>query len=460
MKYFILILMLVCLPIMFRFGTSAFAAQTTGLGWDPLHTKVFVVGVLKYKSKDFDSFSIQNRRDRELVKQFMDLGVPKDKIVFLPNEKAKLQAIKTSLATSLKSCQPNDTFIFYYCGHGWLNDNYRGYFANYDAGDADESCLAIDDIVKIFKTNFHGAKALFLGDCCRSGALADALLESKCGLEFGALAAATSGEDSTGNWTFTQAVIDCFAGHNYADFNKDGVITFAELGTYVKDEMKLMEGQVASVVSGNGFDNQMKIANVVFRQEAIPERVEVRFEGDWWKAKLLERRGNRGLVQWFEIGWDAPEDDTWVPLKTVRALKGGTARGVDYVKDAASQSGGVNNLKVASSSFSINQKILVLSDGKYYPAVIQKVDGQRYFVHYADYDSSSDEWVGTDRMKRRKNATPRVTYAINQKVSVLSDGDYYPAIVRKVDGKRYFVHYDDYDKSNDEWVGFDRVKKR
>jgi RNA binding activity-knot of a chromodomain. len=218
--------------------------------------------------------------------------------------------------------------------------------------------------------------------------------------------------------------------------------------------MKLLEGQVASVISGNGFDPQMKIANVVFKHEAIPERVEVKYEGDWWKAKLLERRGTKGLVQWFEIGWDAPEDDTWVPLKTVRALKGGTARGVDYTKKSSAQSAG------DSSSFSINQKVLALSEGKYYPAVIQKVDGQRYLVHYVDYDKSSDEWLGIDRMKRRKNPSTHITYSVSQKVAVLSDGDWYPAVIKRADGKRYFVHYDDYDKSNDEWVGADRVKKR
>jgi hypothetical protein len=302
---------------------------------------------------------------------------------------------------------------------------------------------------------------LFLTDCCRSGALADALQASKCGLKFGALAAATSGEDSTGNWTFTQAVIDCLAGHNYADFNKDGVITFAEMGTYVKDEMKLMEGQVASVISGNGFDSQMKIAKVVFEREVIPERVEVKFDGDWWKAKLLERRGQKGLVQWFEIGWDAPEDDTWVPLQNIRPIRGGTARG------AAAR---VASPDIASK-YSVNQKIQVLSDGEYYPAVVRKVDDQRYFIHYDDYDTSSDEWVGVDRIKFKSNKvassqsgttsarqvdTPK--FSVNQKVRVLSEGEYYPAVVKKIGGNRFLVHYDGYDASDDEWVGVKRIK--
>ncbi|MBX9696363.1 MAG: caspase family protein [Cyanobacteria bacterium] len=454
----VLALLLLWLSTFCSLAGPAYAAQTTGLGWDPQHVKIFVVGVLKWKSKDLDAFSVHNRRDQELVQQFTQLGVPSNKLVYLANEKATLQAIKSGLTTSLQGCQSDDTFIFYYCGHGWLDDDDgRGYFANYDAGDDSKTCLAVDDIVKIFKANFKGSKALFLADCCRSGSLSDALQASKCGLKYGALSASTAGEDSTGNWTFTQAVVDSFAGHNYADTNGDGVITFTELGSYVKEEMKLLEGQVASVVSGDGFDSQMKIANVVFKQEAVPERVEVKFEGDWWKAKLLERREQKGRIHWLEIGWDAPEDDVWVPISDVRPLRGGATAGAQTK---------VNSTSVTvAPKLEVKQKVTVLWEGEYYPAVIQNVDGSRYFVHYDEYDQSNDEWVGLDRIKVKSNAasqpSPRVEsakFSLNQKVSVLSEGDYYPAVIRKINGNKYLVHYDGYDASDDEWVGADKIK--
>lgn len=430
-------------------------AANPGVDWDPRHTKIFVIGVLKWKSKDLDSFSVHNRRDDEIVQQFLNLGTPRDNVVYLANEKATLKTIKSELSARVKSCEPDETFVFYYCGHGWLDDNGRGYFANYDAGDTNESCLAVDDIVKIFKANFHGKNALFFVDCCRSGSLADALQSLKCGFKFGALAAAVAGEDSTGNWTFSQAVLDTLEGHAYADSNRDGVITFDELGKYIKDEMRLLEGQDASVASGNGFDTQTKLASVSFKQEPVPERVEVKYEGEWWKAKLLERNGQKGHIHWIQIGWDAPDDDVWVPLSDVRPLSEQTVR---KSQKNVSQSN-------SASTLTLNQKISVLWEGKYYAAVVRKIDGNRFYIHYDNYNDSYDEWVGFDRINLNRPVSSGATadsttsaFTIKQSVSVLWQGKYYPAVILKVDGKKYFVHYSGYDTSSDEWVSQDRIK--
>ncbi len=48
----------------------------------------------------------------------------------------------------------------------------------------------------------------------------------------------------------------------------------------------------------------------------------------------------------------------------------------------------------------MNQKIKVWDEDEkdWYSAVIQKIQGNQYFVHYAGYDTSYDEWVDLDEI--------------------------------------------------------------
>lgn len=55
---------------------------------------------------------------------------------------------------------------------------------------------------------------------------------------------------------------------------------------------------------------------------------------------------------------------------------------------------------------------------------------------------------------------PSVTYNVGEPVSVNWKGAWYPAKVIKAEETRWFIHYDNYDNSWDEWVGMDRIKKK
>ncbi|MBX9720485.1 MAG: caspase family protein, partial [Candidatus Obscuribacterales bacterium] len=337
-------------------------SPTTQLGpgksWDPKHSQVFVVGVLNWKSGSLESFTAKNRRDAQLLQAFINAGVPKEQTKYLSDSNATLPAIFSALRASLKNCGPNDTYVFYYCGHGWLDEKGKGYFANYDVGASNKECLSVDKIVKEFDTYFKGSQAIFLADCCRSGVIADALKSSK--FKYAVLTAATSEQDSTSNWTFTQSVVDAINGHCYADKNKDGKITFDELGKYCTDEMKVIEGQNATFSCGNTFDPALIVADVKSKAETTPKRVAVKYDGAWWLAKLLETKNGKGKVHWLEIGWDAPSDDEWVDLSTVKSIE--------------------QKASTEQKQLKKGDKVLVLSEGRYYDSVIRKVDKDKYFI--------------------------------------------------------------------------------
>lgn len=60
------------------------------------------------------------------------------------------------------------------------------------------------------------------------------------------------------------------------------------------------------------------------------------------------------------------------------------------------------------SAQKVNDKVQVESNGSWYDAVILEVneEDQEYFIHYEGWSDSWDEWVTIDRMKGFKKSAP------------------------------------------------------
>ncbi len=54
---------------------------------------------------------------------------------------------------------------------------------------------------------------------------------------------------------------------------------------------------------------------------------------------------------------------------------------------------------VSSFAQKVGDKVDVLWNGKYYKATVKQVNDSKWFIHYDGYESSWDEWVGKDRIK-------------------------------------------------------------
>ncbi len=52
----------------------------------------------------------------------------------------------------------------------------------------------------------------------------------------------------------------------------------------------------------------------------------------------------------------------------------------------------------APPRYYVGDRVWALWGGKWWDAVILKVSGESYYIHYVGYGSDWDEWVGPDRL--------------------------------------------------------------
>lgn len=119
-------------------------------------------------------------------------------------------------------------------------------------------------------------------------------------------------------------------------------------------------------------------------------------------------------------------------------------------------------VKPGSSQLAVGKNVEVWDsdDEDWYSATIEKTRDNEYFIHYVGYGSSYDEWVGPNDIRIREHATSDQNgYAVGLKVKVWDEDneDWYSATIEKIQGQQYFVHYLDYDSSYDEWVDLEEI---
>jgi len=349
---------------------------------------VFVVGILEWQHKDmFDSFPQQNRRDAQLVEYFRQQGVPESQLFFLKDTQATSRRVQNTFPTFLAKAGPDDLLFFYYTGHGYKSeDEQTTYFATYDAGD-DTDGWATDSIVRDIEKYFKGSRALLTADTCYSGSLAQQTQKLGHRVSYATLASATASHVSTENWTFTEMLLAALRGKSYADINGDGDVTLSELAEDIKEDMAFAEDQRSVFTTTGNFEPEMELAVAQRKIDPlISRRLEVRSEGDWYKARVIDARAGSYRVHYF--GFE-DSDDEWVTQREVRmptALANGRNRD------------GATNVK--STEYNAGANVEVSWQGKWYPAKILKGQTGRHLVHYVGYDEGWDEWVTDNKIRR------------------------------------------------------------
>ena len=230
--------LLPCMFLNLAFSEPAAAANA----FDPQRTYAVIAGVLQWPAKnDVPGFDTQNRKDQELYDTLAQRGVPREQMILLLDSDATLEGTRKALNSVLERTTPDSTFIFYYAGHGGSD-----VFINYDT---QNGLLHHSEITKAVKRYFKGQNVLLLADCCQSGGIGVAAKElAGAGFKAASLASADVLTVSTGNWTFTQAILDALNGSVLCDFNNDGVITLRETIADVASEMNYRERQACGYV--------------------------------------------------------------------------------------------------------------------------------------------------------------------------------------------------------------------
>jgi hypothetical protein len=396
----------VSIALLIIFG-SVFSQSTLARGrdWQPQRTWVFVVGILQWQHKDlFDSFPQKNRRDAQLVEFFRQQGVPASQLVFLKDSQATTKRVETSFPAFLSKTGPDDLLIFYYTGHGYKSeDEQTTYFATYD--DSEDSVgWPTDTIVRDIEKYFKGSRALLTADTCFSGSLAQQTRQLGRRVSYATLASATSNHTSTENWTFTEMLLAGLRGKSFADINNDGEVTLSELAEDIKQDMAFAEDQKSVFITTGNFQPEMELATAERKIDPlISSRFEVRSEGDWYKAKVIDARAGTYRVHYF--GYE-DSDDEWVTRRDFRTSQ--TLAGNKKTRDDSSSwkpASNNSNPKASaenhsSSEFRIGGNVEVSWKGRWYSARILATREGRHLVHYAGYDDSWDEWVPNNRIRR------------------------------------------------------------
>lgn len=298
-------------------------AQSVAEGFDPARTWVFVVGVLEWQRSDvYPSFPKTNRRDTRLALAYGKLGVPAEQIYLLLDRSATRQNIHTNFMEILGKSRPGDTLIIYYAGHGYRQESDETFWmVPYDGYDVD-TLWGLRGMERDISRLFKGSRVLLSADCCHSGFMR-LLAQGHPGPHgYFALASSSARLSSTGNWTFTDCMLDALGGDPRCDENADGVITLGELAEQVERDMWFAEGQRAGGTGSSAFPQDtrwVRTSRALGPGEG--QFVKVFADGSWWKARVVER-GSLGVkVHWMGLAQDYPDD--WVAPSRVQVWSDG-----------------------------------------------------------------------------------------------------------------------------------------
>jgi hypothetical protein len=359
---------------------SAAASAAPSPTWNPANTYAVIVGVLHWQDNKLTSYPTENRQDEALYRTLLQRGVPGAHVRLLLDDQATLANIRLALTEVAAAAPPDSTLIFYYAGHGLKRGKKETYFANYDLQNdhVETTGLNLKDISRILEKNFKGRNVWLMADCCYSGSLeqvVDAM--ARQGKAAMSLTSADAIDTSTGNWTFTETVIEGLRGQT---------ATLSELERSVGRAMKCREHQRYGFYSKGWLPETMMAsaanpkknqkdpcAGVVFKHYPAGALVMVDWMGTDYLAKVVKHDGDFHYITY--PGWPASNDE-WVTFKRIK--------GVAPAHAAANNRGSV----------------LVEWHDRWYPAQILKQDGRRYFIRYSGYDASWDEWVGPERIRR------------------------------------------------------------
>ncbi len=373
-------------------GGSAGAARDAGASvgadvvpvsaaFDPARTRVFAVGLLAWAdSETFGSFTPEGRRDAELVEALAARGVPRGNITYLQDRAATRAAVMAGFAAAVRATQPGEMLWLYFAGHGMrvsvdrdagMGGAAASFFVPYDGTlDAQATCWGLSSIAEALAA-FRGAAVMLTADCCYSGAL-DAEVMSRLSAPAAVLASSDASEQSTGAWTFTDCLLDGIRGAAAADRNGDAAVTFADVAAHAEARLAYLDQQRSTAVTRGGFATSWALGP----RTSAPvmgegETIEVRYQGRWYRAIVLERRANgQVFVRYAEFNHLF---DEWVGADRIRAY--------------------------TPVVYAVGASVEARWRRRWYAATIREVRASLHRIHYDGWSDSYDEWVGSDKLR-------------------------------------------------------------
>jgi WD40 repeat protein len=243
-----------------------------------------IVGVNQYKNSKYNLNYAEADATalRDQLKNNCGSVVAECKDYFILNDKAVKEGILTALEQVSATAKAEDLFVFYFAGHGVMNEAQTFYLVPNDVTQiyGNEGALAQKGIsaqdLKEYSTKIKAQKQVFILDACHSsGALqaftsrgaaeekAIAQLARSTGTHW--LTAAGSEQYASefaqlGHGVFTFALLEGFKGA--ADRNGDGKVTIKEMDAYLQDQVPILTEKykgTAQYPSSYGFGQDFPI---------------------------------------------------------------------------------------------------------------------------------------------------------------------------------------------------------
>lgn len=115
-------------------------------------------------------------------------------------------------------------------------------------------------------------------------------------------------------------------------------------------------------------------------------------------------------------------------------------------------------LSCAAYAQQVNEKVQIDHNGTWYDGKILKVEDGKYYVSYDGWSDSWNEWVDIDHIKGFAKSAPLSKFKVGDKVEVEYGMIPEPATVTEIGENKYHIKYD---KSvyGDKWVTEKQMKK-
>ncbi len=164
-------------------------------------------------------------------------------------------------------------------------------------------------------------------------------------------------------------------------------------------------------------------------------------------------------------------NDQWVQGRVLRVLAGGKSAQVRVNVGTGTKVGvvpldrlrwdgkadantGARLWTDSTGGFRIKAELVAVEEGT---VKLRKPDGKTISVPINRLSKGDQDFLA--KMPAGANAN-QPAWKVDSVVDVLWGSSWYPAKVLKVDGQRYFIHYDSFGSNWDEWVGPDRIRLR
>jgi hypothetical protein len=352
------------------------AAATAPLTHAPLldaGTRVVIAGLLEFSDPGLSGFSKADRRDVELGRVLVERGVPVAHTTTLLDQQATRAAILAALTAAADATPPGGTLVFYYAGHGIRTESGQIAYVAYDTHSEhpDRPGVSVDDLHAVLAPRMAGKRVVFFGDCCHSGGLG--ALAGRLGTA-GATALSVTSADasnlSTGNWTYSQILLEGLRGDPALDANGDARVAMGELEAGVRVAMRYLEGQRSGAFLGGVDRDALTVAPRVGPPRAGVEAGQFMHDSRGNVVRVNRVDGPAASVRRYAY---ALSSDSEVPLARLAPI--------------------------VTRGYAVGTELMVEWGGRVWPARVTAADGDFAFITYPGWPNYWDEWILSDRVR-------------------------------------------------------------